>query len=43
MVIAAEAAYAEGEASNEAVCWALLWSAVNSDGEVSFGDGLNRH
>ena len=43
MVVAAEAAYAEGEAGNEAVCWALLWSVVNSDGEVSVGDGRNWH
>ena len=25
MVVAAEAAYAEGEAGNETVCWASLW------------------
>ena len=43
MVIATEAAYAEGEAGNEAVCWARLWSVVNSDGEVGFRDGLNVH
>ena len=43
MVIAAEAAYAEGEAGNEAVCWARLWSVVDSDGEVGFGGGLTGH
>ena len=37
MVIAAEAAYAEGEAGNEAMCWAQLRSVVESDGEVGFG------
>ena len=40
MIIAAEAAYAEGEAGNEAVCWAQLWFVVDSDGEVGFGGGL---
>ena len=39
MVIAAEAAYAEGKAGNEAVGWAQLWSVVDSDGEVGFGAG----
>ena len=39
MVIAAEAAYAKGEAGNEAVCWARLWSVVDSDGEVGLGAG----
>ena len=43
MVIAAEAAYAEGEAANEAVCWARLWSVVDFDGEVGFGGGLTGH
>ena len=43
MVVAAEAAYAEGEAGNEAVCRAQLWSVVNSDGEVGFGGGLSGH
>ena len=32
--VAAEAAYAEGEAGNEAVCWARLWSMVDSGGDV---------
>ena len=43
MVVAAEAAYAEGEAGNEAVGWAQLWSVVDSDGEVGFGGGLTGH
>ena len=37
MVIAAEAAYAEGKAGYEAMCWAQLRSVVESDGEVGFG------
>ena len=40
MVIAAEAAYAEGKAGDEAVSWAQLWSVVDSDGEIGFGAGL---
>ena len=43
MIKAAEAAYAEGEAGNEAVCWARLWSVVESDGEVGLGGGLTGH
>ena len=43
MVVAAEAAYTEGEASNETVCRAQLWSVVKSDGEVGFGGGLFEH
>ena len=43
MVISAQAAYAEGEASNEAEGWALMWSVVDSDGEVGFGGGLTGH
>ena len=43
MVVSAEAAYAEGEAGNEAVCWAQLWSVVNSDGEVGFEGELSGH
>ena len=43
MVVAAEAAYAEGEAGNEAVCWAQFWSVVDSDSEVGFGGGLTGH
>ena len=43
MVVAAEAAYAEGKAGNEAVGWAQLWSVVDSDGEVGFGGGLTGH
>ena len=43
MVVAAEAAYAEGEAGNETMCRAYLWSVVNSDGEVGFGGGLTGH
>ena len=39
MVISAQAAYAEGEASNEAESWALLWSVVDSDGEVGCWGG----
>ena len=39
MVVAAEAAHAEGEAGNETVCRAYLWSVVNSDGEVGFRAG----
>ena len=41
MVISALAAYAEGKASNEAEGWALLWSVVDSDGEVGFWGGLS--
>ena len=37
MVVAAETAYTEGKAGNEAMCWAQLWSVVESDGEVGFG------
>ena len=43
LVIAAEAAYAEGKAGNEAVGWAQLWSVVDSDGEVGFRGGLAGH
>ena len=43
MVVATEAAYAVGEAGNEAVCRAQLWSVVNSDCEVGFGGGLSGH
>ena len=43
MVVAAEAAYTEGEAGNETVCRAQLWSVVNFDGEVGFGGGLSGH
>ena len=43
MVVAAEAAYAEGKTTNETVCRASLWSVVNSDGEVGFGGGLSGH
>ena len=43
MVVAAEAAYAEGEAGNETVGWAQLWSVVDSDGKVGFGGGLTGH
>ena len=43
MVIAAEASYAEEKAGNEAVCWARLWSVVDSDGEVGFRGGLTGH
>ena len=43
MVISAQAAYAEGEASNEAEGWALLWSVVDSDGEVGCWGGLSGH
>ena len=43
MVVAAEAAYAEEEAGNEAVCWTRLWSVVDSDGDVGFWGGLNGH
>ena len=32
MVVAAEAAYAEGKAGNETVGWAQLWSVVDSEG-----------
>ena len=39
MVVAAEAAYAEGKAGDETVGWARLWSVVDSDGEVGFGAG----
>ena len=35
MVVAAEAAYAEGKAGNEAVGWAQLWSVVMLDGKGS--------
>ena len=43
MVVAAEAAYTEWEAGNEAMCRAQLWSVVKSDGEVGFGGGLFGH
>ena len=43
MVIAAEAAYTEGKAGDEAVGWAQLWSVVDSDGEIGFGGGLTGH
>ena len=43
MVVAAEAAYAEGKADNETVGWAQLWSVVDSDGEVGLGGGLTGH
>ena len=43
MVIAAEAAYAEGEAGNETVCWASLWLVIDSDGEIGFRGGLSWH
>ena len=43
MVVAAEAAYAEGTAGNETVGWAQLWSVVDSDGEVGFGSGFTGH
>ena len=43
MVVAAEAAYAEGEAGNEAVCWASLWLVIDSDGEIGFRGGLSWH
>ena len=43
MVVAAEAAYTEGKAGNETVCWAQLWSVVDSDGEVGFWGGLTGH
>ena len=39
MVVAAEAAYAEGKAGDEAVGWAHLWPVVDSDGKVGFGGG----
>ena len=43
MVVAAEAAYTEGKAGNEAVCWAHLWPVVDSDGKIGFWGWLNRH
>ena len=43
MVVAAEAAYAEGEAGNETVCRAYLWSVGNSEGDVGFRSGLSGH
>ena len=43
MVIATEAAYAEGKAGDEAVGWAQLWSVVDSDGEIGFRGGLSWH
>ena len=39
MVVAAEAAYTEGKAGDETVCWAHLWPVVDSDGKVGFGGG----
>ena len=39
MVVAAEAAYAEGKAGDEAVGWAHLWPVVDTDGKVGFGGG----
>ena len=43
MVVAAEAAYAEGKTGDETVGWARLWSVVDSDGEVGFGGGFTGH
>ena len=43
MVVAAEAAYTEGKAGDEAVCWAHLWPVVDSDGKVGFWGWLIRH
>ena len=43
MVVAAEAAYAEGKAGNETMCRAQLWSVIESDGEVGFGGMLFGH
>ena len=43
MVVAAEAAYAEGKTGDETMGWARLWSVVDSDGEVGFGGGLIGH
>ena len=43
MGLSAQAAYAKGEASNEAEGWALLWSVVDSDGEVGCWGGLSGH
>ena len=39
MVVAAEGAYTEGKAGDEAVCWAHLWPVVDSDGKVGFWGG----
>ena len=41
MVVATEAAYAEGKAGDEAVGWAHLWPVVDSDGKVGFGGGAH--
>ena len=43
VVEAAETAYTEGKAGNEAMCRAQLWSVVDSDGEVGFKGGLTGH
>ena len=43
MVVAAEAAYAEGKAGDETVGWAQLWPVVDSDGKVGFWGWLIRH
>ena len=43
MVISAQAAYTVGEAGNETVGWAQLWSVVDFDGEVGFRGGLTGH
>ena len=39
MVVAAEAAYTEGKAGDEAVGWAHLWPVGDSDGKVGFWGG----
>ena len=39
MVVAAEAAYTEGKAGDETVCWAHLWPVVDFDGKVGFRAG----
>ena len=36
MVISAQAAYAVGEAGDEAEGWASLWTVCHADGEVEF-------
>ena len=43
MVVAAEAAYTEGKAGDEAVGWAHLWSVGDSNGKVGFWGWLSRH
>ena len=42
-VISALVAYTEGEASNEAEGWTLLWPVINPDGEVGFWGRLSGH